>query len=68
MVLGLGLRVISMDCSEGDFHAMATTRDAHLARSHVRKAVASEAKFHHLMAEIRIETANHKTFSSFYQF
>jgi len=43
--------------SEGNFHPVASAGDAHLTGGHVRKAVAAEAKLHHLMAEIGVETA-----------
>lgn len=42
--------------SESNFHPVATARDAHLTGRHIRKAVAAEAKFYHLVAEIGVET------------
>jgi len=51
--------------SESYFHSVAATRDSHLAGSDVRKAVATEAEFHHLMAEIGVKICVNVDFGSF---
>lgn len=51
--------------SESNFHPVATARDAHLTGRHIRKAVAAEAKFYHLVAEIGVEICVNVDFGSF---